>query len=157
MNSLSQAVTEQFPDAIFVDSHGQDVIYCSQDNYKNIAAFFKSDCEISMCLDVTAADYLQAHDRQVVEGVEPHRFEVVANFISHHRNERIRLIVQVDEFDCHVASITDIYPGANFGEREAFDMFGIAFDGHPDLSRILMPDEWVGIRFAKMMHQLVFL
>ena len=72
------------------------------------------------------------------------RFEVVANYLSHTRNRRIRVICQLPEADPTVPSLTPVYPGANFPERETYDLFGITFDGHPDLTRILMPDDWEG-------------
>ena len=72
------------------------------------------------------------------------RYEVVANFLSHPRNRRIRTICEVSDGDTEVASLVDLYPGLSFPEREVFDLFGIRFDGHPDLTRILMPDDWVG-------------
>ena len=68
----------------------------------------------------------------------------MANFLSHPRNRRIRTICEVPAGDTSVPSITDLYPGVNFGEREAFDLYGIEFEGHPNLVRILMPDDWVG-------------
>ena len=82
--------------------------------------------------------------RAVPPGVTPERFDVVANFLSHARNRRIRIIAPIPEEDPSLASLTDLWAGVNFAEREVFDMFGIAFDGHPDLTRILMPDDWLG-------------
>ena len=72
------------------------------------------------------------------------RYEVVANFLSHPRNRRIRTICELPDGDTEIASLVDLYPGLSFPEREAFDLFGVRFDGHPDLTRILMPDDWVG-------------
>src|SRR5262249_19006227 len=80
----------------------------------------------------------------VVAGVLPERFEVVANFLSHPRNRRIRVICEVPDADPRVASLVPEYPGMSFPEREVYDMFGITFDGHPDLTRILMPDDGQG-------------
>ena len=74
---------------------------------------------------------------------------IVSNFISHKRNERIRVIVPVNEKDTKIDSIMDIYPGANFAEREVYDMFGITFNGHSELTRILMPDDWTGFPLRK--------
>jgi len=73
----------------------------------------------------------------------------VANFLSHPRNRRIRAICQVPERDPKVASLVELYPGVNFGEREVYDLFGIVFEGHPDLTRILMPDDWEGFPLRK--------
>ena len=72
------------------------------------------------------------------------RFEVIANYLSHVRNRRLRVICAVPESDAKVPSLASVYPGANFAERETYDMFGIEFDGHPELTRILMPDDWDG-------------
>ena len=69
---------------------------------------------------------------------------MIANFLSHVRNRRVRVICAVPESAMSVPSLTAVYPGANFPEREIFDFFGIAFEGHPDLTRILMPDDWDG-------------
>lgn len=149
MNSISTDISKEFPNAIFHDSHGQDVFYVGVEEYKNIVAFLKEKCEITMCLDVTAVDFLGATDRNHIDGVNLERFELVSNFISHNRNERIRLIVQVNDHEPSVSSIVEYFPGANFGEREVYDMFGINFDGHPDMTRILMPDEWEGFPLRK--------
>jgi NADH-quinone oxidoreductase subunit C len=93
---------------------------------------------------VTVVDHLLDAERLAVPGVSPERYEVVANFLSHPRNLRLRAICQVPADDTTVASLAGVYPGVDFAEREAFDLFGITFDGHPDLTRILMPDDWVG-------------
>ena len=109
-----------------------------------------------MCIDVTAVDYLTFGRHAVAEGdivsrartlpgdLEPERFEVVYHFLRHRDHDRVRLRVQVPESDPIVASLFDRYPGTEAMEREVFDMFGIAFEGHPDLTRILMPEDWVG-------------
>jgi NADH-quinone oxidoreductase subunit C len=76
--------------------------------------------------------------------VHPERFEVVVNLLSLSLHRRVRVRVQVPEDDPVVASIYDVYPGVDAMEREAFDMLGIVFSGHPDLTRILMPDGWEG-------------
>ncbi len=85
-----------------------------------------------LLLDVTALDHL---------GEEP-RFEVVYHLYSFDLNQRLRVKVPCPERDARVPSVTPVFPTANFHERETFDMFGIRFDGHPDLRRILMPDEY---------------
>jgi NADH-quinone oxidoreductase subunit C len=72
------------------------------------------------------------------------RFQLSYHFLSHASKERVRLSARVDEDDPSVESITSIWPGANYYEREVFDLFGIRFAGHPNLRRILMPDDWNG-------------
>lgn len=84
--------------------------------------------------DVTAVDYYPQR--------EP-RFDVVYHFVSPHRRRRVRLKVRVDA-DQPVPSVTGVWPGAGWMEREVYDLFGIVFDGHPDLRRLMMPDDWEG-------------
>jgi NADH-quinone oxidoreductase subunit C len=102
------------------------------------------DAGYLMCADLTAVDYLEHMGRALPEGVERERFEVVVGLLNLSDATRVRLRVQVPESDPHVASITDIYPGADAMEREVYDMFGVIFDDHPDLTRILMPEDWEG-------------
>ena len=98
----------------------------------------------TVCLDVSAVDYLTHPGRSLPVGVVGERFEVVAILLSFERKERVRVRVQVPETDPVVASLYDLHPGSEAMEREVFDMFGITFEGHPDLTRILMPEDWEG-------------
>jgi NADH-quinone oxidoreductase subunit C len=72
------------------------------------------------------------------------RFQLSYHLLSHTFKQYIRLAVRVDGADPSVESVTDVWPAANYFEREVFDLFGIRFDGHPNLRRIMMPDDWVG-------------
>jgi NADH-quinone oxidoreductase subunit C len=74
----------------------------------------------------------------------PERFEVVYQLRDVERHLEVRVRSFLPEENPHIASVQDIYPPANWDERETYDLFGIVFDGHPDLRRILMPDDWVG-------------
>jgi len=80
--------------------------------------------------------------------IEP-RFEVNYHLVSIERHDRVRLKVKLSSQDPVVHSVTPVWPGANWHERENFDLFGIQFEGHPDLRRILMPDEWEGFPLRK--------
>ncbi len=79
----------------------------------------------------------------------PQRFELVVNVLSMVRHERLRVRVQVAADATTVPSVFDQWPGTEAMEREVFDMFGISFSGHPDLSRILMPEDWDGFPLRK--------
>lgn len=84
--------------------------------------------------DLTALDWFPS---------EP-RFEVVYSLLSYQRRERIRVKARLSGSDPMIDSVTSLWPGASPFEREVFDLFGIRFEGHPDLRRILMPDDWQG-------------
>ncbi|MGO4213513.1 NADH-quinone oxidoreductase subunit C [Terriglobus sp. 2YAB30_2] len=84
--------------------------------------------------DVTCVDWYPS---------EP-RFNVTYHILSHSLKERVRLIAPVGSEDLSIDSITDVWPAANFYEREVFDLFGVHFGGHPNLRRIMMPDDWKG-------------
>jgi NADH-quinone oxidoreductase subunit C len=143
------AVAERFPGTVFHRSHGQPVVYVDRASWAELGSFLRDEQQFTQCVDVTAVDHLVDAGRESVPGVSPERFEVVANFLSHPRNRRIRAICEVPPDDPSVPSLTEVYPGVNFGEREVFDLFGITFTGHPDLTRILMPDDWVGYPLRK--------
>jgi NADH-quinone oxidoreductase subunit C len=143
-DEVAAALCDRFADAIFFESHGQSVVYLDRSHLADAGAYLRDEEQFMMCVDVTAVDHLVDGVRHAAPGVTPERFEVVANFLSHTRNRRIRLVCEVPESDPTVPSLTAVYPGTDFAEREVFDLFGIRFDGHPDLTRILMPDDWIG-------------
>ncbi|HET7481881.1 MAG TPA: NADH-quinone oxidoreductase subunit C [Actinomycetota bacterium] len=88
---------------------------------------------------------LTAVDRLHLEGGEgPARFEVVTQFVNHETKQRLMLRVIAAGDPPTIPSITEIWPAANAYEREVFDLFGVSFEGHPDLTRIMLPDEWEG-------------
>ena len=126
------------------ESHGQRCVHPDRDQYLAVIGALRDEDELRMCVDVTACDYLMNPLRVLPDGVTPERFEVVVNLLSTAGRRRVRLRVQVPESDPALPSLFDLWPGCEAMEREAYDMFGIAFTGHPDLTRILMPDDWEG-------------
>ena len=120
---------------------GQLSLNVAPESLVTIAGFLQNDAELSYnFLDsLTGVDYL---------GRDP-RFEVVYHLLSHKHRHRICLKVGLTETNPHVATLTGLWATANWHERETFDMFGITFDGHPSLRRILMPDDWNGYPLRK--------
>jgi NADH-quinone oxidoreductase subunit C len=97
------------------------------------------------CSAVQAAGYNFFEDMTAVDWFPASpRFQLSYHILSFGMKQRIRLRVMLDEADPEVESITSVWPSANFYEREVFDLFGIRFAGHPDLRRIMMPDDWKG-------------
>ena len=125
-------------------SRGQLVLHPARDVYLGVVEALR-DAGFLMCLDVCAVDYLTAEDaRHLPDGVTAERFEVVANFVNHRDRSRVRTRVQVPADDATCPSLFTLHAGSENPEREAFDLFGIVFDGHPDMSRILLPEDWQG-------------
>jgi NADH-quinone oxidoreductase subunit C len=92
------------------------------------------DCPFNYLSDLTCVDWYPS---------EP-RFEVVYHLLSIPKKERVRIKVRLDMSSPAIESVTSVWPSANFYEREVFDLFGVRFTGHPNLKRILMPDDWEG-------------
>ncbi|HTB08419.1 MAG TPA: NADH-quinone oxidoreductase subunit C [Acidimicrobiales bacterium] len=115
----------------------------SLDQYVDLVRALKDD-NFEMCVDLCGVDYLEHLDRSLPDGVESTRFEIVVNLLSLSKRQRVRIRVQAGNDEPRVPSLFSLYPGTEAMEREAFDLFGVLFDGHPDLTRILMPEDWEG-------------
>ena len=113
------------------------------DEYVPLVQSFKDD-GFEMCVDLCGVDYLEHLDRPMPDFVIPTRFEIVVNLLSLSKKQRVRIRVQAGNNDPVVDTLFDVYPGTEAMEREAFDLYGVLFSGHPDLTRILMPEDWEG-------------
>src|SRR5215467_6137946 len=127
---ISQAITSQLADAIVghVIAHGELTVSVKAADIVRVATFLRDDprCEFRSIIDITAVDWPSRENR----------FDVVYHFLSPTKNERVRVKLEVDEAT-PVASLIDVFPGANWFEREVYDLYGVVFTGHPDLRRIL--------------------
>ena len=130
------------------DSRGQTVLHPDRQQYVAVIRALLDE-GYEMCVDLTATDYLLMPNRAMPDGVVAERFEVVVNLLSLTARQRIRLRVQVPGDDPSIDSLFDLHPGSEAMEREVFDMFGITFTNHPDLTRILMPEDWEGYPLRK--------
>jgi len=114
-------------------------------NRESVLDFFNllkldSQLQFNLFLSVTVVDWMDAGEE---------RFEVVYHLLSTQSKTRLRVKVWVPEQDCKIASVSKVWAGAGFMEREAWDMYGVVFEGHDDLRRILMYDEFVGYPLRK--------
>ena len=169
--SLIESVTDRFPDAVSA-SHayrGDATVVLGRSFLLEVARFLKDDPALQMnyLMDMTAVDYstfgkrpapaffsssgvavspsAQIPDEDPWPGPpDQSRFVVVYHFYSMAHKHRLRLVVPVEEADAEVDSLTSLWPGANWLEREVWDMFGIRFTGHPNLKRLLMYEEFRG-------------
>lgn len=139
------AAPETMHGALVTERRGQKVLHVAREDLPTLVRTLRDEDGFLMCLDVTAVDYLMHQgDRGLPEGVTPERFEVVVNLLDIDAGRRIRLRVQVPEHDATLPTLFDLFPGTEAMEREVYDMFGITFTDHPDLTRILMPEDWEG-------------
>ena len=144
-DDVAEALADHVKGAVSAQSHGQTVVHVPRDAWREAVRFLKEEQQFTQCSDITAVDQLLRPDRPVPAGVDRERFEVVANFLSHPRNRRIRLISQVPDGDgCEIDSLFELFSGTELPEREIYDLFGVRFAGHPDLVRLLLPDDWEG-------------
>ena len=127
-----------------IEAFGQRVLHPAVEELIDLVTELKQE-GFNMVVDLTAVDYFSFPTRtDLPESVNPERFEVVISMINHQTRERLRLRVQIEEQNPVAPSLFDLYPGTESMEREVFDMFGINFSDHPDLTRILMPEDWKG-------------
>ena len=125
------------------DSHGQTVFHPQHDQYQALIETLKEE-GYAVCVDLCGADYMGNDSRTLPSSVSPERFEVIVNLLDVGAARRLRIRVQIPETSPCIPSISDIHPGAEAMEREANDMFGLQFEGHPDPTPILLPDGWEG-------------
>ncbi|MBI3307424.1 MAG: NADH-quinone oxidoreductase subunit C [Candidatus Omnitrophica bacterium] len=145
MANLHHLLKEKFPEAVIEihDHRGDETAIVTREALLRIAAFLKDNpaFDMNMLMDLTAVDGLGMKWNP--------RFEVVYHFYSLAKNHRLRLKVRVEEKDALVPSLVSLWPAANWFEREVWDMFGIKFQGHPNLKRILMYEEFAGHALRK--------
>jgi len=125
-------------------SRGQKVLHPTLDAYLPLVTALHDEGYL-VCTDLTVVDFLTYDSaRTLPDGIDPERFEVVVGVHNHATRSRLRIRLQVPAGNPVVPSLFGVHHGSEAMEREAYDMFGISFDGHPDLTRILMPEDWVG-------------
>lgn len=139
-NELVQRLKARFGDAIREATldRKQAIVLVAAAQLRDIARYCRDDEKFDMLADLTAVDWPKREQR----------FDVVLNLYSFPKNERLRLKAHAGENE-PVPSVCEVWPVANWLERECYDMFGIVFEGHPDLKRILLPDEWQGYPLRK--------
>jgi NADH-quinone oxidoreductase subunit C len=139
---ISKVIEEHFPgQALGTTTHaGQLGVMLRKERIKDICRYLRDAplLRMDLLVDLTAVDYSR------YPGDDGPRFEVVYNLISTVYLHRIRLKVRVPEEDPRVDSVSSVWHTANWHERETYDLMGIVFDGHPDLRRILTPDDFEG-------------
>lgn len=151
-------VKQQFSDRRFVatEFRGQTTLVVSRDDLHDVLRFLKDEpeCGYNFLSDVLGVDYLNYPGQRAIPAESPAkgRFAVIYNLVSNTHNRRLFVKVMLDpsvdtrgiEHDpaLHLPTVCDLWPGAEWPEREIFDMFGIRFDGHPDLRRILLWEDY---------------
>jgi NADH-quinone oxidoreductase subunit C len=114
---------------------GELTLHVKRENLVDVAMILRDTLLFEVCMGVSGVHYPTDLDREL---------HAVYHLLSMTHNRRIRLEVSVPDSDPHIPSVVEVWAGNNWNERETFDMFGIIFDGHPGLTRILMPDDWRG-------------
>jgi NADH-quinone oxidoreductase subunit C len=138
-DELAGALRRRFDDVLVARS--EVTVTVDRDRLLDTLRFLRDDGDLGFTLlvDVSCTDW---------PGRDP-RVWMAYHLYSPERNHRVRVKVGLPEADLRVPSAVPVFPAANWQEREVFDFFGVVFDGHPDLRRILMPDEWVGYPLRK--------
>jgi len=140
--SVVEKLKERFGSVVYGEevSGDQTSVYVERERVVEVMRYLHDELDFKHLADLCGVDYLGWKGK----GKRPERFEVVYNLYSLSRRELLRVKVAVPENDPRVPSVTGIWRVANWFERECYDMFGIRFEGHPDLRRLLMPEDWSG-------------
>jgi NADH-quinone oxidoreductase subunit C len=135
-DNLERAYPE-FSDAIerVVIDRGELTLHIKPEKLVDVAFVLRDSLKFEMCMGVSGVHYPEQTGREL---------HAVYPLLSMTKNQRLRLEVSVPDSHPHIPSLVEVWAGNNWHERETFDMFGIIFDGHPGLTRILMPDDWKG-------------
>lgn len=158
VNDPTARLREKFGDKILNVSEfrGETTITLARENLPAVAQMLRDEIGFAQLVDVSALDWnlegknapnphgVMLNDEDLGDLELPPRFQVLYHFLSHSLSARLRLTVFLQESDPTVPSLTSLYPGANFFEREVYDMLGVRFVGHPFMHRILMPEDWQG-------------
>ena len=141
---IAGLIKDRYPTEVrdIKEYRGQVSVIVSRDRIKEMLTFLHSAPELDFdyLVDLCGVDYL---------GRKEPRFEVVYHLLSMRNRHMIRIRAEVPENDCTIDSITDIWKGADWHERECYDLVGVTFKGHPDLRRILLPEDWEGYPLRK--------
>jgi NADH-quinone oxidoreductase subunit C len=139
-NDLVKRFRAKFGAALLeaIEDRKQAILTLERARLAELALYLRDEEKFDMLSDLTAVDWPKREKR----------FDVILNLYSFPKNERLRLKVYAADAE-EVPSVVSVWPTANWQEREVFDMFGIIFSGHPDLKRILLPDEWQGYPLRK--------
>ena len=144
--ALFKTLQDRFGDAILGQSEfrSQQVLRIKRESLIPIMTFLRDDAsaKFEMLTDVTCVDSLRLPQDMAKEFTD--RFAVVYQLTSLSHNTRLRVKAYVPEEPCEIDSVSGLWSSGNWGEREAYDMFGVVFKGHSDLKRILMPDNYEG-------------
>ncbi len=136
---IAEAIRDRYPTEVreIKEFRGQVSVIVRKDRIKEMLKYLHETPEFyfDFLEDLCGVDYL---------GRKEPRFEVVYHLYSMRHNHMIRIRAEVPEDDCAVDSVVDIWQGANWHERECYDLLGVTFNGHPDLRRILLPEDWEG-------------
>jgi len=137
--SICAAARERFHEQVGepVEEFGEISVEVAREALQDVARHLRDTGPFELLADLSAVDFLDIRPAE-------RRFLVAYHLYSFAHNVRLRLRVAVPESDPVVPSVTAVWPTANWQEREVWDFFGIRFEGHPDLRRILMPDDWTG-------------
>jgi NADH-quinone oxidoreductase subunit C len=136
------AVTHRFPDGRVSEFRGQTRVVVKSDSLYELLSFLKGEQGFDFLSDITCVDYLNYRDAT-------DRFGLVYILVNTRTSDRITVRTFLNEPDLVVPSVVPLWEGANWLEREVWDMFGITFDGHPDHRRILLPEEFTAFPLRK--------
>ncbi len=137
--NIIDRIKDKFGDKV-LESHnyrGDQTVTVAKESIHEVSKFLRDDSELSFefLMDITAVDYLDKKEN---------RFEAVYHFYSLKNNNRVRVKAPLNEDNCEIDTVTDLWKTADWYEREIWDMYGIKFKGHPNMKRILLYEEFKG-------------